>query len=159
MPSDEVVPGMAEAIERRRRELGLSPGDFATAAGLTRQGLDPVRKGYRRAYQDKVRLGVARALAWPLDAIDRLLAGEDPATFAHTTHATGNVTIGVGIAGSSTPSGSLSAEVIRGNPDEIQLAASGVDLEELRLADPDAYALVMDLAKTALDRARARRGS
>lgn len=82
--SIEVVPGMADAIEKRRKDLGMSPGEFAAAAGLTAPGLAPVRKGYRRAYQDKVKLGVARALEWPVDAVDRLLAGErvepDPPT-------------------------------------------------------------------------------
>ncbi|QXC59363.1 hypothetical protein KSP35_13215 [Aquihabitans sp. G128] len=74
----EVVPGMAEAIEQRRKELGMSPGDFTAATGLTGPGVMPVRKGYRRQYQDRVKLGVARALQWPPDAIDRLMAGEDP---------------------------------------------------------------------------------
>jgi DNA-binding XRE family transcriptional regulator len=38
MNDDETtVPGMADAIERRRIELGMTPGEFADAAGLTRQ--------------------------------------------------------------------------------------------------------------------------
>lgn len=72
---------MAAAIEARRKQRGLAPGEFATRAGLTRQGLDPVRKGLRKAYQDKVKLGVARALDWPDDALDLLMDGADPATF------------------------------------------------------------------------------
>lgn len=76
--STEEVPGMAQAIEDRRVELELSPGALAEAAGITRAGLVPVRKGYRRQYQDKVKLGVARALRWEPDAIDRLLKGEKP---------------------------------------------------------------------------------
>jgi hypothetical protein len=79
--SIEVVPGMARAIESRRLELGLTVGDFTALAGLTAPGLMPVRRGYRRQYQDKVKLGVARALEWPVDAVDRLLAGEDPSTW------------------------------------------------------------------------------
>jgi transcriptional regulator with XRE-family HTH domain len=75
---EETVPGMAEAIERRRRELGLSPGEFAERAGITRQGAGNVRRGVRRQYHDKVKLGVARALGWRADAIDRLLIGEQP---------------------------------------------------------------------------------
>jgi transcriptional regulator with XRE-family HTH domain len=79
MNDDETtVPGMADAIERRRIELGMTPGEFADAAGLTRQGLNPVRQGRRKAYQDKVKIGVARALRWRGDAIDRLLAGDTP---------------------------------------------------------------------------------
>lgn len=78
---EEVVPGLGEAIEARRLELGLSPGQFAERADLTAQGLAPIRKGYRRNYQTKLKVGVARALGWPMDAVDRLLAGEDPAGF------------------------------------------------------------------------------
>lgn len=39
----------------------------------------------------------------------------------------------------------------------IELSASGVDLEELRLADPEMYEQLMAMARTALDRARERR--
>lgn len=76
----DLVPGMAEAIEARRRERGLAPGEFATAAGVSSQALKPLRRGEARDYQDKVTLGVARALLWPLDWYDRLRAGDDPET-------------------------------------------------------------------------------
>lgn len=74
----DVVPGMAEAIERRMIERGLSPSQFAAAAGVTYQGLLPLRRGERKRYQTKLKLGAARALGWPADAVDRLLAGEVP---------------------------------------------------------------------------------
>lgn len=73
---------MAEAIERRRRERGLGPGEFARAAGITAQGLRPVRQGIRKAYQDRVLLGVARALAWPDDWYELLLAGQEVSSAA-----------------------------------------------------------------------------
>lgn len=76
--STEVVPGMAEAIEARLQELRLRPGRFAELAGVTLQGLVPIRRGYRRNYQDKVKFGVASALQWPPDAIDRLMDGQAP---------------------------------------------------------------------------------
>lgn len=79
--ADDEVEGMAEAVEARRKERGLSPSDLATVAGLTIQGLAPVRNGKRRQYQDRVRNGVARALAWPTDWYERLEAGEDWRTF------------------------------------------------------------------------------
>lgn len=84
--AEETVPGMKEAIDARRAQRHLSPGEFATAAGLTEQGLAPVRRGDRRNYQDKVRRGVAVALAWPLDWYDRILAGENPAKFPDVEH-------------------------------------------------------------------------
>lgn len=83
---EESVPGMKEAVEARRVSRHLSPGEFASEAGLTEQGLAPVRRGARKAYQDKVRRGVAVALAWPLDWYDRLLAGEDATQFPETEH-------------------------------------------------------------------------
>jgi transcriptional regulator with XRE-family HTH domain len=79
MASTEVVTGMGEAVEARRKELGLTITEFVRRAGLTDAGVMPVRKGYRRNYQDRVKLGVARALDWPNDALDRLMCGEDPA--------------------------------------------------------------------------------
>lgn len=79
--SYETVPGMAEAIDARRAERGLSPSEFAANAGVTPQGLAPVRRGDRKLYQSKVRIGVARALWWPEDWFERLEAGDDPSTF------------------------------------------------------------------------------
>lgn len=74
----EIVPGMAEAIERRRKELGLSPGDLAEESGLSRTGIADMRKGYRKLYQDGPKLRVCRALQWTPDSIDRLLNGLPP---------------------------------------------------------------------------------
>lgn len=74
--ADEVVPGMAEAVEARRKELGLSPVELARQAGVSMAGLGPIRKGYRRAYQERLTRPVCRALRWTDDSIDRLLRGE-----------------------------------------------------------------------------------
>lgn len=75
------VPGMRRAVEDRRAALDLTPTEFAQAAGLTLEGLARVRRGERRRYQEKTTRGVARALAWPVDWYDRLVAGEDSADF------------------------------------------------------------------------------
>jgi hypothetical protein len=77
-PSLEVVPGMAEAIATRMRELRIRPGRLAELSGLTPAGVMAFRKGYRRNYRDHAKWGMARALQWPADAIDRLLDGEMP---------------------------------------------------------------------------------
>ena len=66
-------------VENRRRELGLSPTDHAAATGLTVQGLLPLRKGYRRAYQHRLTDPVCRVFGWTPDSIDRILAGRKPA--------------------------------------------------------------------------------
>ena len=82
---EEVVPGLAEAIEARRIERRLTPGAFAKEAGLSAPGLAPLRKGYRRNYSDKVKLGVCHALAWSSDSIDRLMRGEPPVVTVNLT--------------------------------------------------------------------------
>lgn len=76
--SDEVLPGLAEAIERRRLAVGLGKGHLASAAGLSREGLAPLLKGYRRAYNDSTIIGLARALRWEVDWYERLQHGEPP---------------------------------------------------------------------------------
>lgn len=83
---EDRIPGMAEAIERRATERGLTPSSFAAAANLTGPGLDPVRNGVRKQYAAKTRIGVARALRWPVDWYERILNDEDPATFPDTEH-------------------------------------------------------------------------
>jgi transcriptional regulator with XRE-family HTH domain len=74
----EIVPGMADAIEERRLARGLTPGAFAAAAGVTPQGLRRVRSGVRADYQDRLLLGVAKALGWRHDWYRRLQEGADP---------------------------------------------------------------------------------
>jgi hypothetical protein len=72
------VPGMARRVEARRRALGLTPGDFVKATGLSSQGAKNVRNGLRRDYLDDTIFGVARALRWTTDWYQRLLDDEDP---------------------------------------------------------------------------------
>jgi hypothetical protein len=74
----EIVRGMAERVEARRRELGLTPGAFAEAAELTGPALAHVRAGHRRKYLDSTIFGVARALRWKTDWYERLLQDRDP---------------------------------------------------------------------------------
>lgn len=78
----DTVPGLSEAIERRRLERGLTLKEFAAAAGVTPQGLAPLRKGYRRNYREKLKIGVCTALGWTADSVDRLLKGLPPAPAA-----------------------------------------------------------------------------
>ena len=86
--ADDEVPGMATAVERRMTELGLTPTTFAAASGLTYEGLLPVRKGVAKSYAAKTRQGVARALGWPHDWYQRLVAGEDPRSWTDAPGAT-----------------------------------------------------------------------
>ena len=73
------MPGLAEAIESRMREVGiLGPSALAQQAGVTVPGLAPLRRGERRAYQDRRKVSVCAALGWTPDSIDRLLRGDRP---------------------------------------------------------------------------------
>lgn len=81
MGNHEVIPGMAAAIEARRVERFHTVKDFAAAAGVSESVLADVRRGHRKRYAGKVKAGVARALEWPVDALDRLMRGEHPSTF------------------------------------------------------------------------------
>jgi len=72
----EKVSGMAEAITQRRAELGMDVAALVEASGVTRQGLAPLLRGERKAYQDRLMLGVCQALKWTPDSITRLLRGE-----------------------------------------------------------------------------------
>lgn len=75
----EIVPGMAEAIERRMVELGIEgPSDLVNRTGLTYQGLLDLRRGRRKRYQARLTVPVTRVLGWSPDSIDRLLRGEEP---------------------------------------------------------------------------------
>lgn len=74
----EIVPGMADAIAARMTQLHLSPTDLSIATGVTAQGLIHLRRGERRAYQDRLKFPVCRILKWTPDSIDRLMRGEPP---------------------------------------------------------------------------------
>ena len=75
---ERIVPELADAIEGRRRQLGLSVGQLARAADLTTEGLRPLRRGEARDYQERTVLNLCRALKWTPDSIDRVLRGESP---------------------------------------------------------------------------------
>jgi transcriptional regulator with XRE-family HTH domain len=71
---------LADAIEHRRVELGLSPSEFAEATGVTMEGLRRLRRGEVRRYQQRLTGPVCRILGWTPDSIDRLLSGQPPET-------------------------------------------------------------------------------
>lgn len=75
----EIVPGMAEAIHARRRQLRIEDvAELVRRTGLTRQGLAPLLAGVRKGYQERTTGPVCRVLRWKPDGIDRLMRGEAP---------------------------------------------------------------------------------
>lgn len=76
----EIVPGMAEAIRRRMKEVGyVDVASFVKAAGISRAGFRPLELGIRKAYQSRLTDPICRTLQWKDDAIERLMRGEQPA--------------------------------------------------------------------------------
>lgn len=120
------IDGLAEAVEARRKELGLTPGQFVEESGLTQPGLATVRNGEDRAYQEKTILGVAKALRWEIDWLDRLRAGTQP-----------------------RPAGAPDDEVRN-------LSGMGRDLEDIRTNDPEEYERLLDEIRYRAERARQR---
>lgn len=102
----ETIQGMAEAIEQRRRDLNLTVGELAAAAGITAQALAGYRRGERRdsVAAERTKRGLASALGWPADWYERLDAGEDPASFPVVDAADSVDVVGIAaLAGELTP--------------------------------------------------------
>ncbi len=74
----EIVPALAEHIERRMTELRLDPNGLAEATGLSLTVLQQLRKGYRKKYQRRLTWPVCETLGWTADSIERILRGEEP---------------------------------------------------------------------------------
>src|SRR5690606_39965041 len=68
---------LAQAIEARRGELGLSLREVAERAGITGETLRAVRRGSNEPSQLTKR-GIERALRWAPGSVDAILAGGDP---------------------------------------------------------------------------------
>lgn len=66
----------ADQVERRRKQLGLSPGELATQAGYSTQALLNLRNGVVRNYRDEFKREVCRVLRWSPQSIDRIFAGK-----------------------------------------------------------------------------------
>lgn len=74
----QINPRLAQAVEARRKELQISPGEFVKRTGLTAPALRNLRQGHVRQYQERLTAEVCRVLRWTPDSIDRLLDGDDP---------------------------------------------------------------------------------
>lgn len=87
MEFDEVARSMVSAAVRRRREqLGLSQEEAAARSGglISTANLRVVEANGRRSLRPRSVLGLARALDWPDDALERIAAGDDPGSWRGT---------------------------------------------------------------------------
>lgn len=69
-----------DAVAKRREELRFSRAKLAKLAGISAEGMRLIEMGTSTPRPD-TSAAIARALNWPPDALDRLAAGEDPASF------------------------------------------------------------------------------
>ncbi len=68
-------------VKARREDLHLTQSALAEKAGLSLAIVQVIEGGRKESYRRSTLVALARALDWPKDAIDRLLAGDDPETF------------------------------------------------------------------------------
>lgn len=75
---------VAEIIRARRVELGLTQEAAAAASNgrVSSASWRVIESGRQTSFRHLTLAGVAVALGWPTDAIDRIVAGADPATIA-----------------------------------------------------------------------------
>jgi hypothetical protein len=74
----EIHKPLAEAVNSRMDELGLSPTDLVAATGLTYQGLLNIRRGEIRQYQKRTTIPLTKTLGWTPESIEKILAGGKP---------------------------------------------------------------------------------
>lgn len=65
---------LGAAVRKRRDQLGLAQGESPPSAATWRK----VEKAIEPPYAARTASAICRALRWPDDAFDRILAGEDP---------------------------------------------------------------------------------
>lgn len=82
--TDDRWPAVSAAIRQRRHALGLTQAEAAQKGGLSLPTWGVVETGRQTNFRNYTLSRVTRALGWPLDAIDRLLAGESPEQIADT---------------------------------------------------------------------------
>jgi hypothetical protein len=124
---------VAEAVRRRLEQLPITKSQVVDRAGTDYRSFNKVVAG--EEVTPAVRKKVARGLGWTPDSLDRIHRGESP--IEGTNY----------LPGLDPP-----------HPDgELELSASGVDLDELRQLDPETYDAIATQIRLALDRARERR--
>jgi transcriptional regulator with XRE-family HTH domain len=81
---DESWERVAEAVRNRRHSLGLTQVEAAAAGGVSEPTWYLIEHARQDRYKPRTLRGIARALEWPEDAIDRIRRGEDPENLPHT---------------------------------------------------------------------------
>ena len=99
MSDVETSKALADAIEQRRRALGYRTiTSLVSAAGVTAEGIRPLRRGEIRNYQERMTDPLCKALRWTPDSIDRILRGEPPVELPDEIPATPTVDLGERVA-------------------------------------------------------------
>lgn len=71
-------------LKAQREHLRMTQKDLADAANLSIAIVQMLEAGRKDSYRGTTLAAISAALRWPTDAIERLLAGEDPETFDDT---------------------------------------------------------------------------
>ncbi|MCU1488312.1 MAG: hypothetical protein JWN67_5058 [Actinomycetia bacterium] len=157
---DHQRPLFAQLLRRHRKNRGFTQTSLAKATNhaVSMSYIGLLETGDRNASPNAV-AALSVALDLSVDETLELLdaAGHlDSAPMVIRTGADG--TPQVYVATSALPTEEeeqLLADAARAK--DLRISADGVDLEELRHADPEAYDQLMGMARIALDRARQRR--
>lgn len=161
------------------KALGMSQTDLARASGLSAESVRPIMKGIPGNYRGTTLSKISKALRWSADSIERLLAGLDPIDTVESiaidrprrvievrwpddTVSSARVDDEQQLTELYQRMMPTQAEALEAAIDvefaseetAVHVSASGVDLDELRELDPEAYEQVMTLARFALDRAK-----
>jgi transcriptional regulator with XRE-family HTH domain len=135
---------VARAVRDRRLALGLTQRKAVERSGdgVSLPVWSLIEAAKQSAYRERTLIAVARGLAWPPDAIDRILAGEDPTTLANTSARPGVATvtsIGHNATASNdepdpTPPGGAAAEPIEQLAAKVTEMAATLELQQAQIA-------------------------
>jgi hypothetical protein len=141
---------IALAVRDRRAHLGLSQEEAAARSGgmISTANLRVVEGAGRPTYRAKSLIGVARAMAWPDDAIVRIAGGEDPRSLAVPGASPGSVPSSPadaeGAAARTGPTGAIPAGAVSAAGIELVTAA---EVAALRREVADQRRLLDDLGR------------
>ena len=76
---------LADLMDARRQELGLTWDEVAAGADMSREGLRRVREGGRNM-RPLTKSGIERALSWTPGSVDAILEGGEPTPLRRTVY-------------------------------------------------------------------------
>lgn len=117
MPEPDLSPweAVAKAVRDRRAELHLTQAEAAHRGDISELTWGLVENARQQSYKERSLRGVARSLAWPLDAIQQILDGVDPSTLQTIAYAP---TFDVGVREETEIPAGLARKISEATPEE-----------------------------------------